>query len=590
MKISRVIIENFRGIKKADINLTTHSLLIGPNNVGKSTLLEALDLTLGPDRLNSPDAIGEHDFFGGKYIEGEAENPQPIKIRIECHLTELNERQRQLFQPHLEFWDTETKKILEGELPEEQPKGRYVLNCLRIGFEGYYDVSEDDFSTKSFFLNPPTEEDDYGRHVSKNEKREIGYLYLRFLRTGSRALSLERGSLLDIILQLQEINLSSWQKILQDLKGVGNQFESDPDFIKLLGSIGEKVRKYTPLVNDAEGKSTRFEVTNLTRRDLKRNLHLFVGTEPVNHLVPYKNVGSGTINAFLFALMSLIADLKKKHGKNVIFAMEEPEVALPPYTQRKIVSEILKIADQSLITTHSPYVMENYLDKGILLLKNKSSSDGGFEAVLADFSLFNTKAKNVRRNFRTLLSEGLLSRGIIAVEGVSDRGCIYAVSDKLQEFDNSYEHLDTQGVTVISCEGGGSIESVGNFFKNLQIATYALHDSGQTVNTTSFTKIKDHGFTGLEELIVSEIPEMILQAFIIEAQSYSDFPSEIKVDITKPQETVREILKKRKGYGYESRLISLCSSREDLPKSIVQFIEDIQNDFRNPTTKTNTQA
>ena len=36
----------------------------------------------------------------------------------------------------------------------------------------------------------------------KKDKRNCGFLYLRTLRTGSRALSLERGSLLDIILQM----------------------------------------------------------------------------------------------------------------------------------------------------------------------------------------------------------------------------------------------------------------------------------------------------------------------------------------------------------------------------------------------------
>lgn len=52
MRVSRLQIENFRGIKKAELHLSEHTLLIGGNNVGKSTICEALDLVPGPDRLN----------------------------------------------------------------------------------------------------------------------------------------------------------------------------------------------------------------------------------------------------------------------------------------------------------------------------------------------------------------------------------------------------------------------------------------------------------------------------------------------------------------------------------------------------------
>jgi putative ATP-dependent endonuclease of OLD family len=49
MRVSRLSIENFRGIAKAVLHFSGHTLLIGGNNVGKSTICEALDLVLGPD-------------------------------------------------------------------------------------------------------------------------------------------------------------------------------------------------------------------------------------------------------------------------------------------------------------------------------------------------------------------------------------------------------------------------------------------------------------------------------------------------------------------------------------------------------------
>ena len=41
--------------------LPDHGVIIGDNNVGKSTILEAIDLVLGPDRLNRRSAINEHE-------------------------------------------------------------------------------------------------------------------------------------------------------------------------------------------------------------------------------------------------------------------------------------------------------------------------------------------------------------------------------------------------------------------------------------------------------------------------------------------------------------------------------------------------
>ncbi|MFN7286308.1 MAG: AAA family ATPase, partial [bacterium] len=50
MKVVRLKITNFRSIKSAELHFDGHCLIVGPNNVGKSTICEALDLVLGPDR------------------------------------------------------------------------------------------------------------------------------------------------------------------------------------------------------------------------------------------------------------------------------------------------------------------------------------------------------------------------------------------------------------------------------------------------------------------------------------------------------------------------------------------------------------
>src|ERR1700733_36553 len=93
MKVCRLKIENFRGIKKSELYFDDHTLFVGVNNVGKSTICEALDLVLGPDRLNRFPPIEEYDFYNGKYLEPaqvEGEDPTPVKMRIEVALIGLS--------------------------------------------------------------------------------------------------------------------------------------------------------------------------------------------------------------------------------------------------------------------------------------------------------------------------------------------------------------------------------------------------------------------------------------------------------------------------------------------------------------------
>ncbi len=68
MRIFRVGIRNFRGVKRAALLLPKHAVLVGDNNTGKSTVLEAIDLVMGSDRLSRRPPVDEHDFYQGKYL------------------------------------------------------------------------------------------------------------------------------------------------------------------------------------------------------------------------------------------------------------------------------------------------------------------------------------------------------------------------------------------------------------------------------------------------------------------------------------------------------------------------------------------
>ena len=83
MKIARLKISNFRSIKNAELLFEGHSLLLGPNNIGKSTICEAIDLVLGPDRLSRFPPVEEFDFYNAQYLkESEVEECEEGRLPV----------------------------------------------------------------------------------------------------------------------------------------------------------------------------------------------------------------------------------------------------------------------------------------------------------------------------------------------------------------------------------------------------------------------------------------------------------------------------------------------------------------------------
>jgi putative ATP-dependent endonuclease of OLD family len=124
MKIYSLAIENFRGIRSAEIVLPHHAVLLGDNNTGKSSLLEAIDLVLGPDRLSRRPPIDEHDFYQGGYravaAEGNGNGTTPTdaaKIKVEVTITDLSQEQQARFGDYVEWLNTNTGGSMKSPTP-----------------------------------------------------------------------------------------------------------------------------------------------------------------------------------------------------------------------------------------------------------------------------------------------------------------------------------------------------------------------------------------------------------------------------------------------------------------------------------------
>lgn len=158
MKIFSLAIQNFRGIRSTKLVLPDHAVLIGDNNTGKSSVFEAIDLALGPDRLSRRPPVDEHDFYQGKYravVNPEA--PQGAeadiapKITVEVTITNLSPEQQARFGANVEWLNTSTGDFYEIPSPAGVDVAE-IKAALRVTFVGEYDPEEDDFDGNS----PPT--------------------------------------------------------------------------------------------------------------------------------------------------------------------------------------------------------------------------------------------------------------------------------------------------------------------------------------------------------------------------------------------------------------------------------------------------
>ncbi len=596
MQVARIHIENFRGVKDTTLDFTKHAVLLGDNNTGKTTVLEALDLALGPDRLNRTPPIDEHDFYHGRYaakskksVPGDtgeggphvlgAENggagapegvaaaeaaaeDQALQIRVDVTVIDLTEEQRNRFGDYIEFWDNKEKKLYQEAAPEGVDADT-ISPALRVTFVGEYDPEEDDFEGKTFYTQ--TLADGYTPQAfSKKDKQVCGFLYLRSVRTGSRALSLERGSLLDIILRLKELRPQMWEDAIGNISAFSVAEDPSHGISGVLQSINNALKKYVP---KEWGIEPHLKVSNLTRDHLRKVITAFIATDDGTHAAPFYRQGTGTINMLVLAMLSQIAEDKQ----NVIFAMEEPETAIPPYAQKRIIHEVRNLASQTLFTSHSPYVLEEFsLDETVILSRDFAGTMKQSRVSLPE----SVKLKRYRQQFRTRFCEGLLARRVLVAEGATEASAFPVACRRLAELDPAkYASLEALGVCVVDAGGEGSIPDMAKLYKEIGKRTFALCDlqdaAAQAQIQAQVEHMYMHNEKGIENLILKNTPQPAMERFC----DLLHWPADLAANFPNPKADAANALMayfaKMKGdYGI-AEYVAQCSEAE-----IPQWIRD----------------
>ena len=262
-----------------------------------------------------------------------------------------------------------------------------------------------------------------------------------------------------------------WEQVLGELRTLPVAADPDIGLTEILTAVQKAVRNYVPMEWADE---PHLRVSDLTREGLRGSLAVFLSTgaklpDGSLHAAPFEYQGTGTVNTLVLSLLSLIADLKQ----NVIFAMEEPEIAIPPHTQRQVVSNVRSLSSQSIFTSHSPYVLAEMEPEQLLVLKRSNGRLLGFSGALPPA----VKPKKYKEDMRKRFCEALLSRRVLVVEGRTEYDAMPAAARRLSEINPAvYSPFEAIGIATIDAETDSQVEPLGKYFKDLGKDVYVVFD------------------------------------------------------------------------------------------------------------------
>lgn len=337
MQITRLHIENFRSIKSLDVELGDTTVFLGPNNAGKTAVLDAVRFALAPTRR---EGFTEHDVHRTE----EGTDPRTLPpIAITIMLEEASERP----------WNEDLEAVLADILRLGEPKSI----ALRVTYA--WNKEKETFETVREFLNANNEPLSGNAQVLSNFLRYLPLFWLGALRDAAQEFSARSnrwGGLLrgvHIPDELEKEVLGTFKEL--DAKIV----DADQQLKQIAGRIGDATQ-----VGISQGPgAARLNMLPMTIEDMVQRTGIVLRNEERLPWLPLRQHGQGLQSLaiiFLFqAVVSQQLDKSEYPGMEAIFAIEEPEAHLHPHAARTLWEKVRGLTGQKMMTTHSPYFVQH---------------------------------------------------------------------------------------------------------------------------------------------------------------------------------------------------------------------------------------
>lgn len=368
MFISELKIQGFRGIESGSLTLNKFAILIGLNNSGKTTLVEALALLLGRDRLIRN--LTEHDFFGSS-----PDRAQRISLIATITGFQPNDPERQT-----EWFRTgraipKWRDLSSGKLKPLSDKPDDELAC-QIAFAARFDHETLEVETVRYFCDDESSGDPFDEAttltiVPKNVIADVGFFLIPASRTWDRMISFGSELFRRVVNYVGGRPAEAVLSQRDQLRQPDRPLEQDP---KLSDLISEVESDLAGLL----GQTTKLKL-RITTTDSDGVLEAITPhySHGVGTPLPARRHGSGLLSLQTLALLMRFGRLRIANEQNFLLVVEEPELHIPPPQQRNLIHLLQSIATQAIVTSHSPTVAAVAPPHQLILVSN---ANGQFQA------------------------------------------------------------------------------------------------------------------------------------------------------------------------------------------------------------------
>lgn len=339
--IDRVRIYGFRGIRKLDIDLPKVTVLIGVNNSGKTSLLRALQLSLG----DYSRYLSEEDFHIDK------DEKRVPEIIVDVRIVPIDENGIRI-QSFNEEWQTELGDTIKAQATGHQYvalRTRSKPNVIKGGFD-----------TTRMTLEKWPDSSDWELERVKESKfgtnfKNMPYIFIDAQRDIHQELR-EKSSFVGKVLSSVEYNPDDISTLESLIKQVNDQSVEKSVALKGLKTHLEKL-------NQSFQSSGNAEITPFPKkiRDLSKHFTVHFGDNPNSSFsMEYHGMGTRSWASMLStkAFIDMMSDNHKDEEEPFfpILAVEEPEAHLHPSAQKTLYKQLSNLNGQIIISTHSPYL------------------------------------------------------------------------------------------------------------------------------------------------------------------------------------------------------------------------------------------
>ena len=413
MILNTVKLKGFRNFKKAKINLSKKSLIIGANDVGKTNFLWAIRLLLDRSLSDYEIEPKDSDFYAFE---------ETNEFSIQLHFDDVID-------------DCVVSK-LKGKIGDD--------NKLILVYKAFRNQITK-VKTYQLLAGPNSElleviEDRYYRKV-------LNLKYISSRRDLQNYINREKSYLFQIAKESREPeeiakDENLYSEIQVELKRIDEKIPKLNFISSATNTINDELNKLSlhhmkqKIVFDASSSNVDNFINNVSIASKNNEQSILIG-------------GDGRLNQIYLALWASRNELTKESIKEVtIFCIEEPEAHLHPHQQRKL-SDYLNssIKGQVLLTTHSPQIASVFSPNSIVRLFNKecetkAASNGCSKIIDEAFKDFGYRISIIP-------AEAFFSDVVFLIEGASEELFYKTLSTQLKI------DLDRLNISILMVDGIG---------------------------------------------------------------------------------------------------------------------------------------